>query len=197
MLKMSTDEIKAQLKNVLTEDRYNHTISTAYTAQCLAMRYSCDLGKVKRAALLHDCAKCLSSDELFDLAEKAGYKISDLERKRPDMLHAKVGSYVARVMYGEEDEDILSAIRYHTTGRPHMSLLEKIIYLADYIEPDRNYHKEIVSTRKLAFIDLDMALEKCTREILEYIKECNYVIDSATEETYQYFYNIIYQNMFE
>ena len=197
MSKMSIDEIKTQLKKVLTEERYNHTISTVYTAQCLAMRYSCNLEKAKRAALLHDCAKCLPREEMFDLAEKAGYRISDIHRKRPDMLHAKVGSYLARVVYGEDDEDVLNAIRYHTTGRPHMSLLEKIIYLADYIEPDRKYHEEIVSTRKLAFMDLDIALEKCLREILEYLRECNYVIDPATEETYQHFYNIIYQNMFD
>jgi predicted HD superfamily hydrolase involved in NAD metabolism len=188
---MCSADIKKRLVIELDEIRYIHSVSTAYTAQCLAMRYDCDLKKAKLAGILHDCAKCMPNDKKLILAENIGLTISSVERKKPDLLHAKLGEYLAKEVYGVNDIEVLNAIRYHTTGRPNMTMLEKIIYLADYIEPERRFHEEITGTRQLAFVDIDRAIEKCTREILEYLKECKIEIDESSKETYSYYYNII------
>lgn len=134
-------EIIAQLRNELsgklTPSRYEHTISVSFTAAALAMRYGCDLDKAELAGLLHDCAKHYSNETIIKKCEKQKITLTEDEKKAPAVLHAKYGAWLAETKYQISDPEVLSAIRWHTTGRPDMTLLEEIIFTADYIEPRR------------------------------------------------------------
>ena len=130
--------IQMQLKEELDEKRYEHTIGVMYTAASLAMRYGVMMHQAILAGLLHDCAKYLTGNELIEQCKKADIPLSEVELSNTALIHGKVGAYFARTKYEVKEEDILSAIAYHTTGRPGMSMLEKIVYLADYMEPGRN-----------------------------------------------------------
>ncbi len=131
-------DLKKELKKEMDDSRYEHTLGVMYTCAALAMRYNYDLEKAMLAGLLHDCAKCMPNAKKLKMAEKHHLEISELERKNPFMLHAKLGAFLAKKKYDIEEEEILDAIRWHTTGRPQMTLLDKIVYIADYIEPKRD-----------------------------------------------------------
>ena len=130
--------LQKQMKEELQGDRYEHTLGVMYTAEALAMRYGVDMTKAAVAGLLHDCAKCIPNAQKLKLCKKHDIEISELEKNNPSLLHAKLGAYMAKMVYGVNDEEILSAIRWHTTGKPDMSMLDIIIYMADYIEPNRD-----------------------------------------------------------
>lgn len=181
------NEIKKKLQDCLTEKRYEHTLGVEYTCCCLAMRYEFDMEKARLAGLLHDCAKCFSGEELLQACEKYHLPASEEERAFPELLHAKVGSYLAKEEYGIEEEEILSAILWHTTGQPNMTLLEKILYVADYIEPNRNQAPHLAELRKLAFQNLDACLLGILTDTLSYLEEKGGVIDPATQATYEYY----------
>ena len=127
-----------ELETELAFGRFIHTMEVASTAANLAMCYGEDPAKAELAGLLHDCAKCMSLNKMLKICEKSGVPLSDIEKTSGSLLHSKAGAVLAACKYGVEDEDILNAIRYHTTGRPGMSLLEKIVFVADYIEPGRD-----------------------------------------------------------
>ena len=127
-------DIKKKLKEMLTRETYAHSLSTYETALDLARRFSVSEKKVGLAALLHDCAKSMSYDELVYNVEKYKIIVDELELKTESLLHAPVGSKLANVLFGITDPQILSAIRYHTTAAPKMSDVTKIIYVADFIE---------------------------------------------------------------
>ena len=103
------------------------------------------------------------------------------------LLDDKAGKYLAQKQFHIEDEDILNAILYHTTGRPQMSMLEKIIYVADYIEPGRKHAPNLPEVRKLAFRDIDAALLQILNDILKYLNDGDNTIDPMTQETYDYY----------
>ena len=150
--------IKKAVQTYLYGKRYDHTLAVAYIASALAMNYSLDLEKAFIAGLLHDCAKCLSDDKKISICEKNNILIFDFEKKNPSLLHSKIGGYLAIHSYNIHDDDIINAIVYHTTGRPKMSDLEKIIFIADYIEPGRKQANNLDLIRKIAFENLDDAL---------------------------------------
>lgn len=184
-------KIKKYLKKHLTKDRYQHTLGVAYTAAALAMRYNTDTSNanlVKRAylaGLLHDCAKCMSDEKKLHICDNNNLSYSNMEASHPYLLHGKVGAHIARKKFGIKDEDILQAITWHTTGRPNMSLLEKIIFIADYIEPSRKPVKELDLIRRLAFEDIDKTMEKILSNTLKYLDGKNAPIDAMTQTTYE------------
>lgn len=181
-------KIRNAMENELKPKRYEHTLGVAYTAASLAMAHGEDTEKAILAGLLHDCAKCLSANKLISICEKNNIHISDIEKKESaELLHARVGSFLAHDKYGVEDEDILNAIMYHTTGRPNMSRLEKIIYIADYIEPGRKRAVNLSEIRRTAFLDLDMTLVKILENTLTYLSSEGWRIDPATKEAYNYY----------
>ena len=180
-------KIQNKLKRRLKDSRYQHTLGVAYTAGCLAMKYEEDMNSAIIAGLLHDCAKYMDSDEMLKNAEKAKLEISDTEYKKPDLLHAKLGAYYAKKKYDIDDNNILSAIRYHTTGRPDMTLLEKIIYIADYIEPSRDKMPRLDTIRKMAFEDLNRCLEMILEDSVDYLNKSGMTIDNTTLETYNFY----------
>lgn len=179
--------IQGKLKRKLSDTRYAHTVSVSHTCACLAMKYEYDVNKAIIAGLLHDCAKYMDGEEMLNKAQKAGLTISDYELNKPDLLHAKLGSYYANKKYNINDEEILSAIECHTTGKPKMSLLEKIVYIADYIEPFRCKMPRLDVIRKLAFEDIDECLKLILSDTLKYLKSSGMMIDKATIDTYNYY----------
>ncbi|MCI8373532.1 MAG: HD domain-containing protein [Lachnospiraceae bacterium] len=181
---------KKKLRKKLDNERYEHTIGVAYTAAALAMRYGADLEKAQIAGILHDNAKCFSLEKSMQMIEKYNIPVTEAEKLNPALLHSKVGAYLAMHKYKISDKEIIRAILYHTTGRPNMTLLEKIIYIADYIEPMRHKAQNLPEIRRLAFIDLDKALLKILSDTLEYLEKCQIETDPLTEKTYDFYKNI-------
>lgn len=184
---MEREEMLIYLKRKLTPKRYVHSIGVEYTAANMAFVHGEDVQRARIAGLLHDCAKCIPVEEKLKKALKFGLPVSECERKSPDLLHGKLGAYYAREKCGVTDEGILSAITYHTTGKPNMTLLEKIIFVADYIEPNRRMIRELPEIRKEAFSDLDRCIIHILKNTLEYLDEKNTVIDDLTEQTYRFY----------
>ena len=151
-------KIRKAVQKAQDAKRFEHTLGVEYTAAALAMRYGSDIDSARAAGLLHDCAKCLSDEKRLSICRKNHIPVTEVERKNPFLLHAKAGAYLAREKYGIKDPDILNAIRSHTTGRKNMSLLEKIIFVADYIEPGRKHAPNLTDIRKLAFLDINRAM---------------------------------------
>ncbi|MBR2122443.1 MAG: bis(5'-nucleosyl)-tetraphosphatase (symmetrical) YqeK [Lachnospiraceae bacterium] len=174
------------MKKQLKWKRFVHTMGVAGIASSLAMRYDCDIRQAEEAALLHDCAKYLDTDEMEKLARRAGYSVSPVEKGNASLLHAKAGAALAASKFGVDDPRILEAIRWHTTGKPDMTLLEKIIFVADYIEPGRTT-PGVGPIRTLAFTDLDAAVTAILEHTLEYLKETCFDIDEMTQITYEYY----------
>ena len=131
-------KLDKKLQKEVDEDRYHHTLGVMFTAASMAMVWGEDLEKARVAGLLHDCAKCIPNKKKITMCEKNKIEITEFERNNPFLIHAKLGAFLAKDKYKVEDPEILSAIIWHTTGKEDMTLLEKIIYIADYIEPARN-----------------------------------------------------------
>lgn len=173
--------IREKLKKNLSSKRYEHTLGVAYTSACLAMRYGADQYRAELAGLLHDCAKEYKDRELPDICAKSGFQIGAEERQAPQVLHAIYGPYLAKTRYGVTDAEVLDAIRWHTTGKPDMTLLEKIVFVADYIEPNRYKSDNLPVVRPLAFADLTACVYRITEDTLAYLKQRGYYIDRMTE----------------
>lgn len=186
---MKRREIEKQLKKVLDKERFCHTLGVMYTAAALAMAHGADMEQALYAGLLHDCAKCIPNEEKIALCRKYQISVSASEEKSPFLLHAKLGAYYAKNTYGVQDEEILHAIKVHTTGEPEMNLLDKIIYIADYIEPNRNQAPNLEAIRKMAFQNLDETMDKILGDTLNYLQKKGGEIDPLTAETYTYFHN--------
>lgn len=191
MIDMNIEEMKEELSQVLDKKRYRHTIGVAYTSICLAMRYEVDLNKAEIAGLLHDCAKYGSDEKKVKKCEKYGIQLTEVEYQNPALVHAKLGAYLAEHKYGITDEEILSAIRRHTTGAPDMTMLEKIVFLADSIEPGRKTFYDLPVVRKAAFVDIDDAIYLVTKDTLQYLESRCGVVDETTISTYE-FYKALY-----
>ncbi len=184
--------IKEKLRHKLGIGRFEHTLGVAYTSSCLAMRYGCNPEDAELGGLLHDCAKQYDNNTLLKKSLKYELPVSEAERQNPSLLHAKLGAYLAQYKYDVQNPEILDAIRYHTTGRPAMTLLEKIIYVADYIEPRRFKAPNLEKIRRLAFVDLDRTVYEIMADTLDYLKEMPDCIDETTQEACSY-----YQALFE
>ena len=154
---MTIDQMREKLKLALTEKRYNHSIGVMQTAVSLARLYGANVEKTAVAALLHDCAKNYSKSEMLELCERFGVQLDPITRESTGLIHGFLGAVIADKYYGVNDEEIYDAIYYHTVGKPDMPLITKIIYIADGIEPNRNY-EGVERIRETAFEDIDRAL---------------------------------------
>ena len=184
---MNNKDIICRLRKELDFKRYEHTCGVAYTSAALAMRWDADVDKAYISGLLHDCAKGMSDEKRLDICKKNNIYVSDVEKQNPSLLHAKVGAFLAKEVYEVDDEEILSAITYHTTGRAGMTLLEKIVFSADYLEPNRNHDPELPLIRSLAFTDLDKAVLKIYENTMKHLMSSTKVLDPTTEEAYKYY----------
>lgn len=187
MDKSDIRDIKKELEHDLDSKRYEHTLSVAYTAACLAMRYGYDMEKAYITGLLHDCAKCMSNKDKIEYCEKHDIPITEVEQDNPSLLHAKVGAEMSRRKFDIEDPEIYQAILYHTTGHPHMSLLDKIIYISDYMEPHRDEAPNLDLVRKQVFVDIDQALLTILKDSVAYLDKSDKTVDPMTMETYLYY----------
>lgn len=178
--------LQHQVKKKLPFKRFCHTMGVAHTAANLAVCHGGDMEQAFLAGLFHDIAKCYDDKELLEKAKKIGLNITVSESDAPYLLHGKVGAWQAVHKYGIEDEEIADAIRYHTTGRPDMSLLGKIIFTADYIEPMRTIIPGLTEVRKMAFKDIDEAVYMILKDSIEYLK-VKKTIDPMTEKTYDFY----------
>ena len=180
-------KMRRKLKIELDGDRYEHTLGVMYIAASLAMCHGEDITRALTAGLLHDCAKCIPGETKLKLCRKYHLNVSEVEKKNPSLLHAKLGAFIAAEKYHVKDREILNAIASHTTGRPHMSLLEKIVYIADYMEPGREELPNMAEVRKLAYKDINECLYRILKDSLVYLESKGTDIDPMTEKTYQYY----------
>lgn len=180
-------QIREFLKEKLHPVRYEHTLGVAYTCIALAMRYGYDLKKAELAGLLHDCAKRYDETTIIKKSLSKGLELTKNELNAPALIHAKLGAWMAEHKFKITDEDILQAIACHTTGKPEMSLLDKILYVSDYIEPRRDRAPNLPEIRRLAFVDLDEALHRIMKGILEYLTESETYIDDMTRIAFEYY----------
>ena len=153
---LTPDELRPIALSYLKPKRMPHVLGTEQEAVRLVRRYGGDETQARIAALLHDCTKKLDMAQQLALCEKYGIMLDELEQKALKLLHSKTGAAIARDVFGVEDA-VYDAILYHTTGKPDMTRLEKIIYLADYIEPTRDF-PGVDALRKTVYEDLDKGL---------------------------------------
>ena len=184
-------EYRRKLKKILKPERYEHSLSVSFTCVCLAMRYGVDLYKAEVAGLVHDCAKQFSDEELIKLCKKEKVELTDDMLKAPQVIHSVFGAVYARKEFGIEDGDVLSAIYYHTLGKPDMSLLEAIVFTADYIEARRYKASRLTEIRRLAFEDLDRAVYEINHDTITYLEESGGFICKDSYDTYRYYKELI------
>ncbi|MDD6483679.1 MAG: bis(5'-nucleosyl)-tetraphosphatase (symmetrical) YqeK [Clostridiales bacterium] len=177
MLKES--EMLKKLQNTLSKRRFLHSMGVRDEAVKLAEHYGADTEKAKIAAILHDCAKYISNEQQLKKCRELGLALDEETMSCPPVIHAPLGAYMAKTEYGVEDEEILNAIRYHTVGRANMSVLEKIIYLADMIEPMRDY-EGVDIIRRAAYEDLNAAMLAAIRQGIEFNLKKQSVIHTDT-----------------
>ena len=151
------DEIDNYLKENLKEQRYIHSLGVRDSSVSLADHYGEDKVKAEIAGLVHDCAKNLKNEDLLNMAIESGLYLDIVSKVEPQLLHGLCGSIIAEKTMGISDKYLLDSIIYHTTGRENMTRLDKIIYLADYIEPNRNF-QGVDYLRNISYIDLDKAM---------------------------------------
>ncbi|MBQ3216045.1 MAG: nicotinate (nicotinamide) nucleotide adenylyltransferase [Oscillospiraceae bacterium] len=161
------DRLEQVVVRLLKKNRVNHVLGCRDTAIALAKRWGSDETDAARAGILHDITKALDGPLQLTLCDEYGTILTDFSRKYPKTLHALTGALVAERIFGE-NEAVVTAIRYHTTGRANMSLLEKIIYVADYMEPNRAF-PGVEKLRELAFSDIDGALKLGLEMTLEHL----------------------------
>jgi predicted HD superfamily hydrolase involved in NAD metabolism len=152
------------------DHRYAHVVRVARLADRLAQRHGESPARARLAGLLHDLARLYSMDALVAECEARGLAIDGFERRNPIVLHARLGAELACERFGVEDEGVLDAIRRHTVGSPDMSRLDAIVYVADGLEPGRDF-PEREAMERLAFADLDRALEAVLRSSLGYLRK--------------------------
>lgn len=187
------EEMRKKVKKQLDAYRYRHTLGVMYTAASLAMKYEVDMEQAMTAGLLHDCAKCIADEKKIQMCRTYQIALTETELVNTALIHPKLGAYLAEAEYGIKDQEILRAIESHTTGRPKMSILEKILYIADYIEPGRSEAPNLALVRRLAFEDIDRALFQILDDTLCYLKDSGRLIDQMTEETHRFYKNLLEQ----
>ena len=179
------NEIKNYLKNNLEEDRYIHTLGVAETAKKLAKLYGIDEVKAEIAGLSHDVAKNMNKDEMMKVMKDNGIELSEVEKRNKSLWHSIIAPIVAKEKLFIEDEDILNSLRWHTTGKEDMTYLEKIIYIADMIEPSRDF-EGICEIRKVAFEDLDKGVLEGLTQSMEFLLSKNLLMDENTMKARNY-----------
>ena len=154
---MSIAEYKKIIKSMMSENRYNHCVNVSKKAVKLAKRYGGDEEKAAIAGILHDITKEMPKEEQLQIMLDSGIILDDIQKNAPKLWHGISGSVYIKKHFGIEDEDILNAICYHTTGRAGMSLLEKIIFVADFTSEERTY-KGVATMRKKSRKSLEDAM---------------------------------------
>ena len=164
---MKREKIMYKLKKELDAQRFTHTLGVEETARQMALLFGEDAQKAAMAGLLHDCAKCMTLTQMVKAAK--GVPLDPVMKESKALMHAVAGMCVARNVYGVDDPEVLGAIRWHTTGHAGMTRLEKIVYLADMIEPNRKPYPGLEEIRALCWKDLDQAMHTALAMSLEHV----------------------------
>ena len=184
------ERMNKKLRKYIDDNRFYHTQGVRFMSAALAMAHGQDIRAAETAGLLHDCAKCIPDDKKIRICNKNNISYSETEKNNPFLLHGKVGAYIAKEKYDVDDPDILNAIRYHTTGKPAMSPLEQIVFIADYIEPRRNKSRNLPEIRRAAFADLDECCYLILKDMLLYLHTKAGEIDENSQAAYEYYKEI-------
>lgn len=183
---LSIEEMNLYLKENLMEKRYLHTLGVVDTAKKLAEINDISEEKAEIAALAHDVAKNLSKEKMKEMMKENNITISPLEENNSNLWHSIIAPIEAKEKLGIEDEEILDSIRWHTTGKENMSILTKIIYIADMIEPNRKFDG-IEDIRKVTFDNLDAGVYSGLTHNIEFLLTKNLLIDENTIKARNYF----------
>ena len=170
------DEIKNYLKDNLKPSRYGHTLGVVNTAIKLAEIYGEDIKKAEIAALCHDVAKNMSYEDMEKIISEEDITLSIDEQNSKELWHSIVAPILGKRIFKIDDEEILNAMRWHTTGKENMTNLEKIIYLADLIEPSRNF-EGLEEIRRISYENLNLAMLKALTHTTIYLLEQGYAVD--------------------
>ncbi len=213
--KYNDEELRKKLRKRLDLRRYEHSLGVAYTATSLMMAHGEYLSDAKweidtdtepsdallrqkeicatqlkqayTAGLLHDCAKCLEEEEVRRLCTKYKLELSEIEKKYPYLIHAKLGAVLAKEKYGVTDPQILSSIRFHTTGHADMTTLEAIIFAADFIEPNRKMLNCLPEIRSVIYTDLNRAVALILKQTLVHLKTKEQPVEDHTLVAMEYY----------
>jgi len=185
--------LEQQLQTALTPKRYLHTLGVAYLSASLAMCHGISHRDALVAGLLHDCAKNYPEKEMLEDCIRQNITLSEHERRIPELIHAAYGAWLSKELYGIVQEEILLAVRNHTLGRPGMSKLEQIVYLADYFEPERTQptNPSLDEIRRVAFRNLDEATFLVSENSIRYFEAAGKDTDPMTYQVYEYYKNIV------
>ncbi|WP_105617946.1 bis(5'-nucleosyl)-tetraphosphatase (symmetrical) YqeK [Vallitalea okinawensis] len=182
----SRKKIIRKLQSTLSPRRYQHTLGVEKTAISLAKHYKTCEEQASTAGLLHDCAKNIPYEVMREYCKS--YKINLSEFKDfPQIVHSFLGAEIAEKEYNISDHNILNAIRYHTTGRSNMTLLEKIIFLSDYIEPGRKTFEGLQEVREMVYVDLDRAVYMTLNSTIKYLLKMDVPIHPLTIDSEKYY----------
>lgn len=195
--KYTEEELLKKLRKKLDERRYIHSIGVAHTAVSLMMAHGHaqvaedkglnELSLAYTAGLLHDCAKCLEDEERDRLCKKYHVELTPMEQEHPFLIHAKLGAVLAKEKYGVTDPQILSAIRYHTTGYENMTLLEAIIFSADFIEPNRKMLDCLPAIRTEIYRNLPKAVYMILQQTLVHLEHRNQPVDENSIKAIEFY----------
>lgn len=183
---MDYKQIENLLKEMLPEKRLKHSLNVSKCAAKLSEIYKCDKEKAEIAGLVHDCAKYFTDEQVKDCVKRFNIELDPLEVNNIALSHSIVGSHVAKELFNIEDEEIINAIKYHTTGRENMSLLEKIIYMSDLVEEGRNFPR-VEELRELTFGGkLEEALILSFNNTIKFVIDNNQLIHPRTVSARNY-----------
>ncbi len=189
LMSIDFNYVYSYLKKNMSEERYKHSCQVGKVAENIAKHYRISTDKAKAVGLIHDCAKDYSIIELRGLIKKYNIRISEIEKNIPGLWHAYVGAELARDIFNIKDQEMLDAIRYHSTASRRLGLLGKIIYISDKIEPDRKTEK-LDKIRRLVWQDIDLAMLELLDQGIKILISRNLIIHPETLHTRN---NIIYE----
>ncbi|MBK5241573.1 bis(5'-nucleosyl)-tetraphosphatase (symmetrical) YqeK [Clostridium sp.] len=178
-------EMYDYLHENLKETRFRHSLSVSETAVKLAIKYGVNIDSARIAGLVHDCGKNMKDEQLIKVAIDHKLQLDEVNLKNPSLLHGIVGGIIAREVMGIHDEDIINAICYHTTGRKNMSILEKIIFIADYTEPLRKFDG-VEELRSLSMRDLDASVIQSLDNTIKYVINQKKILHNDTVDARNY-----------
>jgi predicted HD superfamily hydrolase involved in NAD metabolism len=184
---LKIEHIRDTIKNRVSENRWKHIQGVVFEAQKLALFYGVSSHKAEMAALFHDYCRSLSKDLLNKHVKQIGLD-EKIYLDNDKLSHGKIAAELMKSEHGIEDMDILNAVKFHTTGRFNMSTLEKIIYMADAIEPGRTY-EGIEKLRELAYQDIDKACIAILEKSVEHVQKNGEVLHKDTLEALRFFKN--------
>lgn len=185
--KLTIPAIEKKLSSMLSAKRYQHSLGVMETAEKMARRFAVNTEKARLSGLLHDCAKDIDKDEMLLLCNKLGVVLDPVKREQRSLIHADLGAALVESEFGICDPDIIGAVKYHTLGRENMTDLEKILYLADVIEPNRKPFEGIEELRRLCESNLDCAMLFAIERSIDYVRRRHKKLHSQTLAAQQYF----------